>query len=312
MGMQYERAFLHGGTHAPSMLVWDDLRVFLATYRTRSHAGAARALGVAPTTVGRRLVALEGAVGARLFARTPDGLSPTAAARALLPSAERIEAEALEAERALAGADARATGAVRVTCGDGFANFVLCPALPAFLAAHPGLSLELRAVPQALDLTRGEADVAIRNFRPRERSLVARRLGLEPQALYAAPAYLAARGRPRSAADLDGHDLVLFDREFDRLRGQSWLRSLAPRARIALRTGSTTSMHAACAAGAGMALLSSAFVEGDARFERVLPRLLPPRLEVWSATHADLRASARVDTTLRWLERLVAGAGFGA
>jgi DNA-binding transcriptional LysR family regulator len=310
--LQSQRAFLQGDGMLVAVLAWDDLRVFLAAYRTRSHAGAARALKVAPTTVGRRLAALEGAVGTRLFARTPDGLSPTAAARALLGSAERIEAEAVEAERALAGADARATGTVRVTCGDGFANFVVCPALPAFLAAHPGLSLELRAVPQALDLTRGEADLAIRNFRPRERSLVARRLGLEPQGLYAAPAYLAARGRPRSAADLDGHDLILFDREFDRLRGQAWLRGLAPRARIAVRTGSTTSLHAACAAGAGLALISSPFVAGDARFERVLPRLPPPRLEVWSATHADLRTAARVTTTLRWLEQLVLGAGFGA
>jgi len=287
------------------MLVWDDLRVFLATQRARSHAGAARTLRVAPTTVGRRLAALEAAVGARLFKRTPDGLAPTATALALLPRAERMEAEALDAERSVAGADARATGAVCITCGDGFATFVLSPALPAFLAAHPGLSVEIRAGPRALDLTRGEADVAIRNFRPRERSLVIRRLGTEAQALYASAGYLASRGRPRSAADLDGHDLVLFDREYDRLRGQAWLRGLAPRARVAVRANSTTTLQAACAAGAGLAILSSAFVVGDRRLEPVLPRLVPPELEVWSATHGDLRASARVTATLRWLERLV-------
>ena len=290
-----------------AMLVWDNLRVFLAVHRTRSHAGAARALGVAPTTVGRRVAVLESTVGARLFARTPDGLAPTAAARALLPRAERMEAEALDAERSLAGADARVTGTVRVTSGDGFANFVLSPALPAFLAVYPGLSVEIQAGPRALDLTRGEADIAIRNFRPRERSLVIRRLGVEVQGLYAAPAYLAARGRPRTAADLNAHDLVLFDREFDRLRGQAWLGELAPRARVSVRASTTTTMHAACAAGAGLALLSAAFVSGDPRFEQVLPRLVPPVLEVWSVTHGDLRASARVTATLRWLEELVRG-----
>ena len=292
------------------MLVWDDLRVFLAIHRTRSHAGAARALGVAPTTVGRRLAALEGAVGARLFARTPDGLAPTAAARALLPSAERMEAEALDAERSLAGADARVSGTVRVTSGDGFANLVLCPALPAFLAAHPGLAVEIRAGPRALDLTRGEADIAIRNFRPRERSLVIRRLGVERQGLYAAPAYLAARGRPRTTADLDGHDLVLFERDLDRLRTQAWFRELAPRARVSVRTSTTTTMHAACAAGAGLALLSNAFVADDPGFERVLPRLAAPDLEIWSVTHGDLRSSARITATLRWLEDLVRGPAF--
>lgn len=293
------------------MLAWDDLRVFLATHRTRSHAGAARALGVAPTTVARRLSALEEAVGARLFTRTPEGLAPTAAARALLPRAERIEAEALEAERALAGADARATGTVRVASGDGFATFIVAPALPAFLAAHPGLSIELRGGPRALDLVRGEADLAIRNFRPRERSLVVRRLGPEPQGLYASPAYLDAHGRPRSAADLDGHDLILYDRDFERVAGQVWLRGLAPHARIAVRANSTTTMHAACAAGAGVAMLSCAFCAEDPRFERVLPRLAVPGVEVWSATHGDLRAAARVTVTLRWLEELVRALGRG-
>ncbi len=295
------------------MLVWDDLRVFLATHRTRSHAGAARALQVAPTTVGRRLAALEEAVGARLFARTPDGLAPTAAALSLLPRAERMEAEAIEAERALSGVDARVSGTVRIACGDGFATFVLSPALPAFLAAHPGLAVEVKAGPRALDLTRGEADLAIRNFRPRERSLVARRLGVEDQALYAAAAYLDARGRPRTAAELDGHDLVLYERDMDRLRGQAWLRGLAPRARVAVRVNSTNAMVAACLAGAGVALTSSAFLARDPRIERVLPRLEVPTLEVWSATHGDLRTSARVVATLRWLEglvkRLAPGAG---
>jgi len=292
------------------MLPWDDLRVFLATCRTGSHAAAARALQVAPTTVGRRLAALEGAVGARLFTRTPEGLAPTAAARALLPRAERMEVEAAEAERALRGADARAAGTVRLTCGDGFAHFVLAPALPAFLAAHPGLELEVRAGPKALDLTRGEAEVALRNFRPRERSLVVRRLGLEVQGLYAAPAYLAARGVPRAAADLAAHDLVLYDREFDRVRGQIWLRGIAPSARITVRANTTSLMHAACAAGGGIALLSAALVAGDPRFERVLPRLEPPELELWTATHADLRESARVAVTLRFIEGLVRRPGF--
>jgi len=292
------------------MLVWDDLRVFLAVHRTRSHAGAARALRVAPTTVGRRLAALEEVVGARLFARTPDGLSPTAAARALLPRAERIEVEAMDAERSLAGADARVTGTVRITSGDGFATLILCPALAAFLAEHPGLSVEIRAGPRALDLTRGEADIAVRNFRPRERSLVTRRVGIEAQGLYAAPGYLDARGRPRSTADLDGHDLILYDRDFDRARGQSWLLGLAPRARVSVRANSTTTMHAACAAGSGVALLSTAFVAGDPRFEQVLPRLVTPVMEVWLVTHGDLRTAARVTVTMRWLEELVRGPTF--
>ncbi len=186
---------------------------------------------------------------------------------------------------------------------------MVCPALPAFLAAHPGLSVELRAVPRALDLTRGEADFAMRNFarasgRWSSAGWGSSRRGSTP------PPPTWPRAAARTTADLDGHDLVLFERDFDRLRRQAWLRGLAPRARVSVRTGTTTTLHAACAAGAGLALLSNAFVAEDPRFERVLPRLAAPDLEIWSVTHGDLRSSARITATLRWLEDLVRGPAF--
>jgi DNA-binding transcriptional LysR family regulator len=287
------------------MLEWDDLRVFLAVHRARSHAGAARALRVASTTIGRRVAALEAGVGARLFTRTPEGLVATAAARALVARAERVEAEVLDAERELSGSDARPTGTVRITCGDGFAMNVLAPALPAFLAAHPGLSVEVRADVRALDLTRGEADVALRLFRPRERSLVARRLGLERYALYAAPAYLAQRGVPRTARDLASHEIVLYDRDLDRMRTQAWFRQVASGARAAVRASTTTTLEAACAAGAGIALLTASVARRDPRYVPVLPRLEAPPNEIWAVTHPHLRSTARVVAALRWLEELV-------
>lgn len=287
------------------MLEWGDLRIFLAVHRSRSHAGAARALRVASTTVGRRLLALERGVGARLFTRTPDGLAPTAAAAALLGHAERVEAEVLEAERTLTGADERPTGTVRITCGDGWATCILCPAVPAFLATHPGLTLEIRATPRALDLTRGEADVALRNFRPRERSLVARRLGPERYGLYASPRYLARRGAPRAARDLAAHDLVLYERDYDRMPTQAWFRRFAGGARVAVRAGNTATLHAACAAGAGVALLTRSYVRSDPRYLRVLPAIEPPATEIWAVVHQDLRGVARVVAVLRWMEQLV-------
>jgi DNA-binding transcriptional LysR family regulator len=286
-------------------LEWSDLAIFLAVQRTGSHAGAARALRVAPTTVGRRLAALEAALGTRLFARTPDGLAPTRAARALLPRAERVEAEVRDAALELSGADARATGTVRITCGDGFGAFVLAPALPAFLAEHPGLAVEVVASVRVLDLTRGEADVAVRLFRPREKSLVAKRVGTERYALYAAPSYLARRGVPRTAKELDGHDLVIFDRDMDRLRAQAWFTRLAPNARVAVRCSTTTSLHAAVEAGAGVAILTTSAVRGNPRFVNVLPKLEAPPSEMWLVTHADLRHSARVAVAIGFLEDLV-------
>ncbi len=291
------------------LLEWSDLRVFLAVHRTGTHAGAARALRVAPTTIGRRVAALEHAVGARLFARTPDGLAPTVAARALLPRAERVEAEIQDAARELTGADARPTGSVRLTCGDGFATFVLGPALPEFLAAHPGLTVEVIPSVHVLDLTRGEADVALRLFRPREKSLVARRIGTERYALYASATYLARRGAPSTARDLAAHDLVIYDRDLDRMRSQAWFLRIASGANVAVRASATTILHAACAAGAGIALLTTSYVRDDPRFVNVLPRLEAPASEMWLVTHADLRASARVSAAARFVEALVRRSG---
>lgn len=284
---------------------WGDLQVFLAVHRTGTHAGAARALRVAPTTIGRRLAALEDALGARLFARTPDGLAPMPSARALLPRAERVEAEIQGASRELTGADVRPTGTVRVTCGDGFGAFVLGPALPEFLAGHPGLSVEVIPSVRVLDLARGEADVALRLFRPREKSLVARRIGTERYVLYTSPSYLARRGTPRGARDLATHDLVLYDRDLDRMPSQAWLLRIASGARVAVRASTTTTLHAACAAGAGIALFPTSYVRNDPRFVNVLPRLEAPASEMWLVTHADLRTSARVSAAAHFVEELV-------
>ena len=196
---------------------WDDLQVFLATVRTGSYASAARALGVDPTTVGRRISALEAKLGARLFDRTPHRLEPTAVAMAIVPRAERIDAEVLAVEREASGADARVTGPVRITGSDGVVNEILVPALLALRQRHPGLAIELRAETRVLDLSRRETDVAIRLVRPTQASLIARRMGLLGFGIYAARSYLDRRATPRSLADTADHDWIGFEAELDHL-----------------------------------------------------------------------------------------------
>jgi DNA-binding transcriptional LysR family regulator len=110
-------------------MLWDDLRVFLAVVRRGSHKAAARQLGVDPTTVGRRLTALDAALGTKLFERTPERLVPTPAGLALSARAERIEAELLAAERDVQGVGARLGGRLRVTATDGLVHYLLLPAL---------------------------------------------------------------------------------------------------------------------------------------------------------------------------------------
>jgi DNA-binding transcriptional LysR family regulator len=287
-----------------SPMPWSDLEAFLAVAREGSHAKAGKALGVDPTTVGRRLAALEGELGARLFDRTPAGLVPTSAGRALVPRAERVEAELVAAARELSGADTRARGAVRLTSGDGVVRYVLVPALASLRAEHPALEVELRAETRMLDLSRREADVAVRLVRPKEPGLVARRLGAMAFGLFASQAYLSRRGTPRSTRDLAGHDWIGFEPALDRLPQNRWLAREVPGARRVVRANTTAVQVAACAEGLGLALFPLFVAPHEPRLVHVLPHVGPPAREAWAVTHADLRGNARVRAVLDWLGAL--------
>jgi DNA-binding transcriptional LysR family regulator len=286
-------------------MVWDDLRVFLAVQRAGSHKRGARHLRVDPTTVGRRVAALESALGARLFLRTPEGLRATPAGLRLVPHAERMEAEALEAERTLLAADTRLEGSLRVTAGDGFVHFVLLPALPELRREHPLLCIELRAETRILDLSRREADVALRLVRPKEPALIARRLGRMQLAFYAGQGYLDRRGSPRGLAALAEHDLIGFDSSLDDLPQTKWLLRVLPRPRYVVRATTTSAQVQACADGHGIALLPTFVASREPRLVRLLPRLAGPTRDMWGVIHADMRGSARITTFLAWLARLV-------
>jgi len=299
--VQLDRANLQG-------MSWDDLRVFLAIHRAGSHARAARVLGVDATTIGRRVAALETAVRTRLFDRTPDGRALTPAGIALLARAERIEAEMLAAERELQGLDAELTGTVRLTAGDGLLQYILLPAVGALRARHAGLDLELRGDTRNLDLSRREADLAVRLGRPTEPALVARRLGEVSFGLFASPRYLERRTAPRGARALAGHDFIGFEAALDALPQVRWLRRMVPNARYAIRANTTALQAAACAHGLGIALLPGYVAAYHPELVTLLPRLAAPVRECWVVAHQDVRRNARVAVVMEWLGRLFAGA----
>lgn len=289
------------------MSSWDDLRILLAVRRGAGHGAAGRALGVDPTTIGRRLQALEQALGTRLFDRTPAGLVPTEAGVALARRAERVEEEVLAAERELGGADVRVAGPVRITAGDGILHWLIVPALGELRREHPDITVELRADTRSLDLSRREADVAVRLVRPKEPTLVARRLGPIAFALYASRAYLDRRGTPRKAHDLCDHDLIGFDASLDALPQVRWLHKTVRDPRWCVRATTTTAQVMACAEGQGIALLGTFIAAREPRLVPVLPALRPPARDAWLVVHEDMKKSARVAAVLAWLSRIDLG-----
>jgi DNA-binding transcriptional LysR family regulator len=288
------------------VMTWDDLKVFLEVVRQRSHAGAARVLRVDASTVGRRIVALERSLSSRLFDRTPEGLAPTESGAALLARAERIEVEVLALQRELAGTDARQSGSIRLTASDGVVNYVVVPRLVELQRAHPGLELGVRVESRVLDLSRREADVAVRLMRPTESTLVARRLGTMSFAFYAGQSYLARVAAPRSVAGLATHAFVGFDLDLEHVPTFRWLRKQVPDLRLALRANTTAAQVRACVAGFGIALLPRFIAPFEPGLVELFPRVNTPTREVWAVSHRDLRRNPRVSLLIEWLTQTIA------
>ncbi|HEY8074651.1 MAG TPA: LysR family transcriptional regulator [Labilithrix sp.] len=274
---------------------WDDIHVILALLRARNLHDAGARLEVDGSTVSRRLAAIEKRLGARLFARTRDGLRPTAAAERLRPHAEAMEAEASALVQAARAVETRATGAVRIATTEAMARMLVSEGLLAVRRDHPELAIELLAGNVNVDLARGEADIALRVSAPRGPSLRVRCLARMPIGLFAAGAYLRARGEVRSPASLRGHDVLLPSGELARLPETQWLAS-RPGVRVVFRSNCMPALLAAALDGQGITPLPVVWGDAEPGLERILVIAAVPKRPVWLVTHeaSSGRAGVRV------------------
>jgi DNA-binding transcriptional LysR family regulator len=272
---------------------WDDIRFFLAVSRAGSLSGAARRLGVGHVTVGRRVASLELRLGVKLLSRTPDGFVPTATGEAVLKRCAAMEEAALDLERMAAGRDARAAGSLRLTATEGLAQRVVVPAVAALRRSHPDLRIDLAVGVRSLDISRRDADLAVRFARPTGAALVGRRLGEVGYALYAARAYLAARGVPTRGSGLAGHDLISFTGA-PASTSPFFMGESLDGARLAVRCDNPLIQRDAAASGLGVAELACFLGDGSGDLVRLWPDELPVLRSAWLVVHEDLRRSARV------------------
>jgi DNA-binding transcriptional LysR family regulator len=276
----------------PRMPDWNGLRIFLALSRARTMAAAARKLGVDETTVARRLTRLEKEMGASLLERGPGGLVLTAAGEAVRTAAEQMEGAALSAERRALGADSQLSGRVRVTAPEILGRYFVLPALQSVHTRHPGIDIELISTIARLDVSRREADVAVRTVRPTEPALVARKLARMAVAPYVrrgrkSPARLAA------VSYIEGMRLPLRNVE-DRIPG----------GRVALRTNSIETVFEAVRFGWGAGDLPCFAGDATRELERAFPAEKPDLLDVWLIVHADVQRTSRVRVLVDELVRV--------
>jgi DNA-binding transcriptional LysR family regulator len=273
---------------------WDNLKTFLAVARTGRLTAAAARLGADHATVSRRVGALESALKARLFERSPSGYALTQQGERLLATAEAVESLTLTAQAEVGGSDLSVAGTVRIGAPEGFGSYFLAPRLARLAELHPELEVELVAIPGVLSLSKREADLAVALSRPREGRLLTRKLTDYGLGLYGAPAYLAAHPPLMTRADMSRHRFVgyiedlLYAPELDYMD--------APDAEIAvrLRSSNLIAQLRATLAGAGLCVLPHFIAEQEPGLQRVLPEQVGLQREFWLLTHADLKAVARV------------------
>jgi DNA-binding transcriptional LysR family regulator len=280
---------------------WDDLRILIALSREKSVIAASHRIGVDQTTIGRRLRSLEESLGAILFDRRKGTWQITSVGRRVLERAERIEEEMAAIERTAETETKSVSGLVRVTSVAGIISEYLAPRLPEIYAKHPDLCLDLVDSDANLNLTRREADVAIRLSRPESGDFVIRKLGVMSFAVYESAVPGVARR--------DG-DWVGYNENLARVPEMRWLEDHLAGGRIRLRENGARTLCAAIAAGVGRGILACFVADTQPNLRRhrgegpVLSR------DMWMLAHRDARESARVAVVTDWLvDRFAADGG---
>ncbi|MDP1914824.1 MAG: LysR family transcriptional regulator [Myxococcales bacterium] len=273
---------------------WDDLRYVLALHRQKTLSGAATALNVTRTTVGRRLKEAEDRLGVRLFDRTDEGFAPTAAGDELAEVAVRVEAEIHITEGKVLGRDAELRGRLRVTTVD-FLFEYFPEIFSSFMERYPGVELTVGVTQAQVSLQRREADVALRlGNNPAER-LVGRKVGRMQIEAYAARSLVnQVRRKAGSKVSLSDYPWLHNDERADTRWLDGWLARLAPGAKISLRTDDYVVRRTAIFSGIGAFFLPCFIGDRDPRLERIGARLTDEARDLWLLTLPELRNNSRV------------------
>lgn len=275
---------------------WSAYRSFLGVLRTGSLSAAARELALSQPTLGRHIAGLEAELGTALFTRSVRGLAPTDAALAIRPHAEAIEAAAVAARRVTSAPAESLSGVVRVTTSEIVGAEVLPPMLAELRERHPGLKFEISLSNRTEDLTRRDADIAVRMVKPTQSALIAARIGKVTIGLFGRRDYLARHGSPARLSDLPRHTLIGFDRETPFLAATKRELRLE-REMFALRCDSDLANLAALRAGCGLSICQLPLARRTPDLVRLLKDEVAFPLEIWIVMHEDLRRLHRMRAT---------------
>jgi DNA-binding transcriptional LysR family regulator len=273
---------------------WNRARALLATAEEGSYSAAARALGSTQPTIGRQVAALEEELGVTLVQRVGRGLKLTEAGLDLIEHLRAMGEAAQKVSLTATGRSRSLEGLVRITASASQCSFLLPPILARVRQLHPGIRLELVATGEVRDLRKREADIALRNFRPKDPELTARKVREDPAWLYGTPEYLDRIGPIETAEDLVRAEVLATGQVEMMLQ---YLRNMgAPLSRenFPIVTSNHLVQWDLCRAGLGLCFMMEHAGDAEPAVVRI-PQVLPPvPVPMWLTTHRAVHTSRRL------------------
>jgi DNA-binding transcriptional LysR family regulator len=279
-------------------LSWDDICLIHAIRSAGTLTGAARALGVSHPTIYRKLNLVEEKLGAVFFQRSKTGYTPTAAALEICTLFDRLSQEVDITERRITGQDLRPSGSVRLTTTDSLLFGWLSPILASFRIEYPDIDLSVVVSNDFLNLTRREADLAIRPSSTPPQSMSVKKVGVIQQAVYASQKTLS---RAVGGIGLRRLDWIGPDDSFYYPVLQDWMQVNGYDQLCRYRSNSVLDMFWATKQGIGASVLPCYLADGLGDMTRHGPLLTELATDLWLVTHPDLRKTERIRLLIDWI-----------
>lgn len=273
---------------------WNRARAFLVTAEEGSLSAAAKALSMTQPTLGRQVTALEQELGVVLFERAGRGLILTPNGLDLLEHVRSMGEAAGRVSLAASGQAETIEGSISITASELTSVFLLPPIVERLRRKAPGIEVEIVAANEAVDLRRREADIALRNFRPTQPDLIARKIRDARVRLYAAHTYLDRIGNPQTREDLSRADFIGFNHSSEMIDALRSLGLDVDRRNFPLITTSHMVHWELAKCGAGIGVMSEAIGAVEPLVREALPDLPPLEYPIWLTTHRELQTSRRV------------------
>jgi DNA-binding transcriptional LysR family regulator len=271
---------------------WDWLETFLSAAEERSFTGAAKALGMSQPTVSRQVQQLEQSLGATLFVRHARGLALTDRGTELLDAAKDLDEHVRQVLIRAAGLRQHPEGVVRISASEPMGVQVLAPCYAELCVRYPRIRLELLIENRMSNLSRREADIAVRMQRPAQADLIARRVGELPVGIYGHQAYLKEHGTPSSVDELTTHRLIGFDQQ------RYWLKQIGSLglkpSDFCFRTDNVLAQQEAIVHRVGLGVMQQRMAANHPELHMVLPEIHLEPVPLWLVAHQELRSSVAV------------------